>query len=112
MKKILLIIVCQLFLSGIYAQAFQWALQGGGSGSSSTSDMGKAIATDSQGNVIITGLFEGTALFGTTSLISAGNNDVFIAKYASDGTSLWAIKAGGTQLDWGNAICTDKNDNI
>jgi len=112
MKKIILIIVCQLFFIGIYAQAFQWALQGGGAGSNSTSDMGEAVTTDTQGNVIFTGLFEGTALFGTTSLTSAGSNDVFVAKYASDGTFLWAVKAGGTQLDWGKAICTDKNNNI
>ena len=95
-----------------YSQAFQWALQGGGAGSNTNSDMGQAVATDSQGNVIVTGIFESTAQFGTTSLISAGSNDIFIAKYTADGNFIWAIKAGGTQLDWAKAICTDKNDNI
>lgn len=112
MRKIILVLCLSLFWSGIIAQAFQWAVQGGGAGSSSTSDKGEAVATDSQGNVIITGIFEGTAQFGTQSLTSAGSNDIFVAKYDSEGNLLWAVKAGGTQLDWAKAICTDKNDNI
>lgn len=112
MRKIILFLCLSLYWSGIFAQAFQWAVQGGGAGSNSTSDKGEAVATDSQGNVIITGIFEGTAQFGTQSLTSAGSNDIFVAKYDTEGNIIWAVKAGGTQLDWAKAICTDKNDNI
>ncbi len=112
MKKTILFFLFDLIIISAYSQAFQWALKGGGAGSSTNSDIGQAVTTDSQGNVIVTGIFESTALFGTTSLTSAGSNDIFIAKYDVNGNLIWAIKAGGTQLDWPKAICTDKNDNI
>jgi len=112
MQRIIALFVFQFLFLSVFSQAFQWAVQGGGSGSSSTSDMGIAVATDTQGNIIMTGIFEGTAQFGTSTLTSAGGLDIFIAKYSSAGALIWAVKAGGTQLDWVKAICTDKNNNI
>lgn len=112
MKIFISLTVAFLIACNMSAQVFQWGLQGGGSGSSNTSDRGEAVATDSQGNTIVTGIFEGTAVFGTTTLTSAGINDIFIAKYSPAGNLIWAIKAGGSQIDWVKAICTDKNDNI
>jgi len=47
-------------------------------------DVGKAIATDGMGNVLVTGRFGGTVNFdpgtGVTNLISAGGSDVFVQK--------------------------------
>ncbi len=40
-----------------------------------------AVAVDASGNVIITGLFEGTVDFGRGALTSAGNGDIFVAKF-------------------------------
>ena len=58
-----------------------------------------AITTDSSGNVYLTGHFnESMTLGGSTTLNnpSAGyTNDLFVAKYQSNGTLLWAKHAGG-----------------
>lgn len=65
----------------------------------------QAIATDASGNVFVTGYFAGSVSFGTTRLLSAGNNDLFVAKYVpSTGTWAWAQRAGGTGDDYGYGI--------
>jgi hypothetical protein len=89
-----------------------WATTAGGS----DFDQGLGIATDPRGNSYVTGLFAGTATFGAgddnqTVLTSAGGSDVFVAKYAPDGTLLWATTAGGSSVDEGYGIATDPRGN-
>ncbi len=82
-----------------------WARAGGSSGNS---DRANAVATDENGNVFITGQFTGTASFGSFALNSTNNtNDIFIVKYGSDGTELWARQGSGDALNRGLAITTD-----
>jgi hypothetical protein len=45
-----------------------------------SSDVGYGVAVDSSGNIYITGEFHGTASFGSTTLTSQGQNDVFTAR--------------------------------
>ncbi|GAA3922612.1 T9SS type A sorting domain-containing protein [Hymenobacter algoricola] len=69
-------------------------------------------AADANGNVYLTGSFTGTATFGSFSLTSAGDQDVFVAKWNPTTQSfLWAQRAGGAGYDaattiavWGNSI--------
>ncbi|HVJ96167.1 MAG TPA: hypothetical protein VNC41_04990 [Acidimicrobiia bacterium] len=61
-----------------------------------------AVATD--GTVLATGQFQGTANFGTGNRASAGNNDIFVAKYSATGSVLWVKTYGGAGLDKGAAI--------
>ena len=49
-----------------------------------------AVAVDASRNVWVTGYFNGTVSFGGAPLTSAGNADIYIAKYAADGTHLWS----------------------
>ena len=56
-----------------------------------------------------TGEFTGTVAFGlgtgdTTTLVSAGDSDVFAAKLDADGNLLWAQCAGGEDIQAGNAV--------
>jgi hypothetical protein len=39
------------------------------------------VVTDASGNIIITGYFEGTVNFGGSTLMSEGQEDIFIAKF-------------------------------
>lgn len=87
---------------------FLWAVKAGGTGP----DRALAITTDSDGNTYMTGFFHGQATFGGQTLQSTGQQDVFIAKYASDGTLVWAVRAGGGQADIGNGIAVDQAGNV
>jgi hypothetical protein len=55
-----------------------WSISAGGSGN----DIGRGIAADVSSNVLFTGSFGEIACFGGASLTSAGNDDVFLIKYA------------------------------
>lgn len=70
------------------------------------------ISTDQSGDVYITGCFYSSSLnFETGPLASAGNTDIFLAKYSSSGTNLWSKRFGGIEDDRANAIKTDNNGN-
>lgn len=77
-----------------------WARQAGGAGNESNA----RVAVDAAGNALVTGAFQGTALFGTNALVSVGANDVFIAKFDPAGNVLWARQAGGSGEDLGNEL--------
>lgn len=71
-------------------------------------DHGLAIATDTLGNVCLTGYFETTAGFGGPPLVSNGGNDIVIASYGPDGTHLWSHGLGsGYSSDAGLAVALD-----
>jgi hypothetical protein len=77
---------------------FVWAQRAGGTGGN---DAAYGVAV-SGANVYVAGSFTGTAGFGATSLVSAGSDDVFVAKLtdAGPGASFaWAQRAGGTSHD-------------
>ena len=88
-----------------------WAKQAG----DSDGDRGYAIAVDKRGNSYITGYFAGTATFGTgeaneIELMSAGYQDIFIAKYDRNGGLVWAKQTSGPggYEDGGSGIAVDK----
>lgn len=57
-------------------------------------------ATDAAGNMIVVGNFDGQIALGSTTLLSAGNTDAFVAKYLpATGTWAWAQSGGGTSAD-------------
>lgn len=69
-----------------------------------TSESGFDVTALSDGSCVAIGGFRGTALFGegeanATKLESKGGTDVFIARYANDGTLIWAGRAGGPADD-------------
>ncbi len=106
-KKHILSVASLLFIIGLSAHAYEWSRvdKAGGSGY----DGGQAIAIDSQNNQYISGAFSGSASFGSTTLISSGDTDVFVAKLDTNGNWLWAMKAGGSLGDasYGIAVASD-----
>jgi hypothetical protein len=82
-----------------------------------SNDYGQSIAVDASGNVYITGYFQGTADFdpsegGTTNLTSTQLDDIFFAKYDSDGNLLWANRVGDLGNDRAKSLFVDGSGNI
>lgn len=75
-------------------------------------DAAQAICADKDGNAFITGYFTRTATFDNNSIDYLDYNDIFIAKYAPDGSNLWARAGTGSQLDGGFGITTDNDGNV
>ncbi|HEY1055517.1 MAG TPA: hypothetical protein VGE24_10285, partial [Emticicia sp.] len=78
----------------------------------SIEDAGLGVATDSSGNVFVTGYFQNTATFGDTSVSSAGYRDIFVAKYNNTGSLQWVQTAGGPNGNVSNCIAVDKNGDV
>ena len=86
----------------------QWAESIGGT----SDDYGRGIATDSDGNVYVTGSYFGSITIGSTALNGAGGNDAFVAKYDTSGTVQWAMSISGSSSDAGYGIATDSVGNV
>lgn len=75
-------------------------------------DGGSSISTDLTGGVYIAGSMKSSTLaFGTNTVSNNGQQDAILAKYDSNGNALWAISAGGTTIDYGSSVSTDKLGN-
>jgi len=96
----------------VSAQNLDWATTAGGVGF----DYGIALALDDSGNVYSTGYFADTCDFetgpGTTNLISAGNDDIFLQKLNSAGILQWVIGIGGSNIDQGRSVALDNAANV
>lgn len=87
----------------------QWVKKAGGSGP----DRGYSIYCDQNGNLFVTGYFTGPATFESTTLNSSGNTqDVFIAKYDTNGNLQWVNSVGGNYGDTGYGITSDSDGNV
>lgn len=106
--------VDEIFVAAIDTNGnVQWVNKAGGTGY----DQGYGICTDASGNVFATGAFDGTALFNTTPVTSAGSWDIFIAKYSPAGIFQWVLTAGSPALnpfdrDIGYGIAADTLQNL
>lgn len=86
----------------------QWVTRGGGV----FTDVGRSITLDKQNNVYITGHFSDTATFGTSTIFSKGDTDIFIAKYTNNGVFEWIQTGGNTLDDSGAALTSDSKNNV
>jgi gliding motility-associated-like protein len=88
-----------------------WGRGAGGTGN----DHGKCVTTDNSGNVYVAGYFNSaTITLGPYTLTNTNGNcsDMFLAKYDSAGTILWATSAGGTSCEIPGKIVTDATGNV
>jgi hypothetical protein len=85
------------------------------------SESANAVATDSGGNIYVTGQYgaaiatafnsDGTA-FGTTLPARSGVADVFVVKYNSSGFVQWVARITASGTDIGFAIATDSSGDV
>ena len=115
MKKLLL---TGLLAIGFFANAqlnLNWAKSMGGFGSAN--NISYATSIDASGNAFTTGTYTGTVDFdpglGVFNLTSnSGSNDIFITKFNSAGTFVWAKSIGGPGLDRARSITNDASGNV
>ncbi len=81
----------------------------------------KCVVTDALGNVYVAGTFSGTStsstvIIGSDTLTNAGGatytQDIFVAKYDSNGNEIWAKSAGNIGNDWATSISIDGFGNL
>lgn len=84
-------------LMAVDASALPLTFGGGGF------DNVQRTVVDASGNFFITGLFSGTVDFDpgwrNRSLTARGDTDIYLARYAADGSFVWATQAGGGFTD-------------
>lgn len=85
-----------------------WAKRAGGTG---LEDYGNGVAPLADGSALVTGWFQGTANLGAgeanaITLVSAGQTDIFVARFNADGTVAWAKRAGGSSFDDARGVGT------
>ena len=106
-----LAIVCLKQANFAQTPDWVWAKNSG----SISNDYSNAVCTDADGNVYITGTFQGSMItFGNYVLqnTTEGFLDIFVVKYDPQGNVIWAVSDGGGKDDYVYGICVDLQGNI
>lgn len=95
--------------SGAYHNAWAWG--------STSGDFSYGLCVSPQGDVYVTGGYEGTVDFdptanGTLSITAGGIADAFISRFDTAGNFLGAISNGGTGMEYAFGIVSDLNSSI
>lgn len=77
-----------------------WSRRFGGTGN----DAGVSLASDPDGDVLLTGYFSATADFGGGDVTSTQGTAFFVARYDTEGAYRWCRQAGGTGDDAGRSV--------
>lgn len=115
-RAVMIIGLAVFLASHASAQAppFAWAKHIAGT-TNDDDELAVGLAIDSAGNLYVTGWFDGTNDFGGSILTNTpgGGQDIFVAKYTSTGTNLWARQAGSdlARRDGGRGIGVDSVGN-
>lgn len=75
---------------------------------SAAMDVGRAVAADASGNIIVAGYTSG----GFDSNSSNGNDDAIIVKYAANANKSWSVQFGSNSEDQANGVAVDTSGNI
>lgn len=79
-------------------------------------DIGFQVKPDASGNIFLGGVFSNTCDFDPTlsvsSLTSAGQGDLFVAKYTSAGNLIWVNGTGGATNDYCYGLGLDASNNV
>jgi hypothetical protein len=70
------------------------------------------VAVDGAGNVIVTGIFKGTVDFGGGGFTSAGDFDIYVAKFDAAGAHVWSKRYGDANPNYTFSVTTDGLNNI
>lgn len=90
-----------------------WATSATATKSQNCENQVYTVATDNQNNILLTGYFEDTAIFGNYTLIAPSSIDMYLVKFNSAGTVIWARTAtlGAGAFCYGLSVATDDSCN-
>ena len=77
----------------------------------SVSQWGESVATDDDGHVFLAGYFSGSVEFGSGVLVSAGEDDAYLAKFDPAGSCLWSQRFGDAEVQRGSSTAIDGDGN-
>ncbi|GAB4342173.1 MAG: hypothetical protein OHK0038_22020 [Flammeovirgaceae bacterium] len=72
----------------------------------------RGIDSDSEGNIYVSGVYDTQISFGSISLTSNGQKDIFLVKFDANGNAIWAKSIGSTGNDEGCEIEVNTNGNV
>lgn len=72
----------------------------------------RGIAVDGGGNFVVAGYFTGALNCGGGVLTSAGDDDIFLAKYTASGSHIWSKRFGALGTDEAFGVAVDSTGNI
>lgn len=86
-------------------------------GVTSSSEKGYSLAVDTSGNTYTVGTFNSTNVdfdpgAGSSVLVNAGGEDVFITKLDSSGDLVWAKSISSSSNEFGNSVAIDSSNNV
>jgi hypothetical protein len=85
-----------------------WSVKSGGSNDES----GHMVAVDGSSGFYVAGEFAISTQLGPFPFVSKGLSDIFLARYDTAGTLLWALKYGGPARDVINSLKVDAQGNV
>ena len=86
-----------------------WVISAAGTGAS----FGKAVVTlGADSSVCIAGYFTGTVIVEDSVITTAGQSDIFLAKFNASGALQWITHSGGGGFDDAYSIASDREGNI
>ncbi|MCO6457547.1 MAG: cadherin domain-containing protein [Pirellulaceae bacterium] len=74
--------------------------------------VGLAVGVGGDGQVIVAGQYSGSVHIGGTLLAPRGGTDLFVARWDSEGTPVWARGFGGTSADTLGGLVADAGGNV
>ena len=102
----------QLPAAPVQAQAPAWAWARNATVTPGNLIIPVRVAADASGNSYVLGQFTGTVTLGSTTLVSAGDTDLFLAKLDPAGTYLWAQRLGGAGPESAGGVAVDATGNV
>ncbi len=95
----------------LWSQSFASSVPAPGPGEI-PADEARGLAVDTDGNVVITGWFEGTVDFGGGPRTAVDARDIYLAEFDGAGHHLWSRSFGGPQGDRGYGVAVDGSGNV
>lgn len=109
-KKVIIFLSGIMFTTLVNAQEFRWSTQSMGEPGIGSAE-GQDVVCDSEGNTIVTGIFQNTVYFGD-SVVSGNFGIMYVVKYDQQGNTSWVRQINGNSNNRSYGIAVDNEQNL